>query len=174
MTRKPLDIRLVHAGDLPTKEAHALLWSEGELGLRYQELAIVGDQVVGAWQYHVEWQRGKAKIDSSHTGVATRFRRRGIAQALWMHGVARWKPVSIEATIGTDEGRDFLARMMARLAYLSPETRLWVKPRNEDANTWESLCDFYAHELLNRLGKERIAREATKKLPKPKLEVVNG
>lgn len=172
MTRKAIDIRFVHAGDLTTKQAHELAWNEGLISHRYQEIAIVGDRVIGSWQYDIEWHRGACVIDSSHTGVSTRFQRRGIAQTLWLHGITRWRPVQIKATIGTDEGRTFLARMLARLAYVSPKTYLSVKPRTEDADTWESLCDYYAREFLRELGQQRIeAQKKQKALPKPKLEV---
>lgn len=161
---KSVDIRLVHAGDLTTNQAHALVWNEGSIASRYQELAIAGDRVIGSWQYEIEWHRGRATIDSSHTGVAHRFRRRGIAQTLWMHGMARWKPARIKATIGTDEGRDFLARMMARIAYVSPETFLWVKTRESDTD-WDAQCEYAGRELLRKLGKERV-ETTTKKLAK--------
>jgi hypothetical protein len=163
MTRKPIDIRYVHAGDLTTNQAHELAWLEGDTGSRYQELAIVDDRVVGAWQYDLEWYRGVARINSSRTGVAQRFKRRGIAQAMWMQGIARWRPSRIEAVIATDEGRDFLARMTARIAYVAPNTHLWVKCRAEDNEVWASLCEHESRELLRRLGRDRNAA-ATKKL----------
>lgn len=163
MTRKPIDIKYVHAGDLTTKQALALIWNEGCDGARYQEIAIVGDQVVGSWQYDLEWYRGKVTIDSLHTGVATRFQRRGIAKALWMHGVARWKPTHIKALIGTDEGRGFLASMRAVFSYVSPATFLYVKLRNEEERgTWNSLCEHETRDFLRKLGEQRIATEAKK------------
>lgn len=176
MTRKPIQVRYVHAGDLTTNQAHTLTWTEGTIDCRYQEIAIVGDQVIGSWQYEIQWWRGRAIIDSSHTGVATRFRRRGIAIALWMHGIARWKPDTIKALIGTNEGRYFLARMKAQLSYVSPDTFLNVRLREGeggDAACWDSLCEMETCDLLRKLGREQIAAKVNvqKKLPKPKLEV---
>jgi len=159
-----IDIRYAHSGDLTTNQAHELEWCEGGIGERYQEIAIVGDRVIGAWSYEPKWERGRLTIDSQHTGVMPRYRRRGVAQALWMHGLARWRPRRIEAMIGTDEGRDFLARMTARLAFAMPDTFLWVKRRDEDRDVWDALCENASRRLLNQLGRDRIA--ATKKLPK--------
>jgi predicted GNAT family acetyltransferase len=163
VTRKPIDVRYAHAGDLTTKQVLALTWAEGCDGNRFQEIAIVGEQVIGSWQYEVEWHRGKVTIDSSHTGVATRFQRRGIAKALWMHGVARWKPTQIKAMIGTDDGRGFLASMRALFAYASPSTWLHVQLRNEDErHVWDSLCEHESRDFLRKLGEQRIAIEAKK------------
>ena len=172
---KPSDIRFAHAGDLSTEEAIDLRWMEGCDGLRFQEIAIVGDQVIGSWQYEVQLKRGQYHIDSNHTGVMPRYRRRGVAQALWRQGIMRWHPRSIESTIGSDEGRSFLAYMTAWLAYAAPDVRLWVKKREEDKSLWVASCGDHAHDLLTKLGQDRRRTEKSpqKQLPTPKLEVVS-
>lgn len=168
------DVRYVHAGDLSTADAHKLVWNEGNVADRYQELAIVGDRVIGSWQYTIEWKRKRAHIDSSHTGVSYRYRGRGVARALWMRGITRWKPARIQSTIGTDEGRNFLARMTAWLAYASPETFLWVKRRPEDREHWEMYCANAAHELLRKLGDADRATKLKKLAEKKPLQLVQG
>lgn len=154
------EVRFVHAGDLSTADAHKLTWNQGDIGSRYQELAIVGDRVIGAWQYSLEWHRNRARIESCRTDVSTRYQRRGVARMLWMRAVVRWNPSRIEAVISTDQGRDFLARMRAYLALCAPETLLWVKTRSEDAESWDSHCEFWARELLIKVGEERRTAEA--------------
>lgn len=161
------DITYAHAGDISTARAHELEWQVGEVESRYQEVAIVNDKVIGSWIYAIEWRRGKAYIDSSKTDVTPRHQRRGVARAMWMRGITRWKPTSISATIATDQGRDFLARMHAWIAYAAPETRLWVKTRPEDAASWDSNCSYYAWQLLQKLGDQR-AREQLVAAKQPK------
>lgn len=151
-------IRFVHAGDISTSDAHKLVWNVGEMGCRYQEVAIAGDRVIGSWTYDLEWLRGRARIHSGRTDVTQRFRRKGIARALWFAAVARWNPTRIESTIATDEGRDFLARMTVELAYHAPDLFLWVKTREEDKEVWEELCGWAARSLLQNLGKRDRAR----------------
>lgn len=151
-------IRYVHAGDLSTEAALALTWNVGVTGERFQEIAIVGDRVVGSWSYCIEVTRGRYRIDSGSTDVQPRYRRKGIARALWFAGIARWSPTRIESTVGSDEGRDFLARMTAEVAYRAPELLLWVKPRTEDMNCWEDRCSYEARELLKRLSRRDSAK----------------
>lgn len=153
-----------HAGDLDTNAAHALVWNVGDIGSRYQEIAVVGDRVVGSWTYDLHYERGRARIDSSRTDVTPRYRRKGVARALWFSAIRRWNPKSINATISTDEGRDFLARMLAEIAYRAPSTQLWVKTRKEDEGSWESHCDWAARELLRRLGEREQVKQPLKLL----------
>lgn len=153
-------IKYAHAGDITTNDAHALAWNVGEIESRYQELAIVNDRVIGSWAYGIEWYRGRPRIFSSRTDVAPRFQRKGIARALWFAGIARWNPSRIEATISTDEGRDFLAHMVAQLAYRTQRTMLWVKQRNEDAAQWEERCGWASQHLLRELGERERERKA--------------
>lgn len=166
-------IRHVHAGDLSTKQAHALVWNVGSIGDRFQEIAIVGDKVVGSWTYSIEWRRGRTYIDSSHTDVMPRYRRKGVARALWLAGIALWNPTSIQSTIGTDEGKLFLARMMAEVAYRAPGLHLSVKTRDDDDN-WDSLCDWEARQLLSRLGERGRATAAKQIEAKQPLRLVKG
>ncbi len=156
MTAVP--IKYIHAGDISTKDAHALTCNVGEVGHRYQEIAIVADRVVGSWTYELEWNRGRARINSSHTDVQLRFRRKGIARALWFAGITRWNPSRIESVIGTNEGRDFLARMNAEVSYRTPDTFLWVKTRTDDEAIWAERCEYEARELLRRVGKHERAK----------------
>lgn len=166
-------LRYVHAGDLDTNDAHDLVWNVGEIGDRYQEIAIDDDRVVGSWTYYPEWNRRRLKLRSGRTDVTPRFQHKGVARALWMRGVARWKPTTIEATISTDQGRDFLARMRAWLSFYAPETFLHVSTRAEDRDTWESHVQWAALQLLKRLGEQALEAQRAKQ-PTPALQLVKG
>jgi GNAT superfamily N-acetyltransferase len=163
-------VTLRHAGDLTTEQAHALVWNVGEIGDRYQEIAIVGDKVIGSWTYMLEWHRGRVRINSGRTDVTPKYRRKGVARRLWFAGIDRWKPTRIEATISTDDGRDFLARMTAEVAYRYAELYLWVKQRTEDRETWEERCNWEAAQLLKRLGD----RDRAKQLEAKPLKLIKG
>lgn len=163
-------IRYAHAGDLDTNAAHALAWNVGEVSERYQEIAIVGDRVVGAWTYSIEWRRGRAKISSGRTDVTTRYRRKGVARALWLRAIARWNPTYIEARISTDDGLRFLARMTAEIAYRSTDTALFVNTREQDT-CWSEFCEYEARELLRKVG-ERA--RAVKSVEVQQLKLVKG
>ncbi len=87
----------------------------------------------------------------------------------WVRSV-RVGPTRIGSVIGTDEGYQFLARMMAEVAYRAPKLLLWVKTRAEDTG-WDSLCEWEARQLLNRLG-ERDRAKAIE--TKAQLKLVKG
>lgn len=165
-------IRYVHAGDLTTAQAHALVWNVGAVSERYQEIAIVGDKVIGSWTYGLEWHRGKAWINSGRTDVTPRYRRKGVARALWFRAIVRWKPWKIESTIGTDEGRGFLARMAAEIEYRTPKTWLRVKTREEDKPTWQELIGHAARALLRELGDQQAI--AAKQVEAKPLKLLKG
>jgi GNAT superfamily N-acetyltransferase len=168
-------IRFVHAGDLTTDQAHALVWNVGEINERHQEIAIVGDKVIGAWTYGVGLGRhGKTVLHSGRTDVTPRQRRKGVAVALWIAGIRRWKPRSIESTIGSDEGRDFLAHMTARLAYFAPGLRLYVKTRAEDNEIWESHCNWSAQQFLRSIGEREIERAKAKQIETKPIKLLKG
>lgn len=159
--------RIVHAGDLSTDAIHDLAWHVGTENDRYQEIAIVGDRVIGSWTYGLDYHRGRFRIESHRTDVAKRYQRKGIARALWFNAIERWRPTKIEASIATDEGRAFLARMDAEISYRWPEIFLWVDKRSVDLEVWEGLCWSEARELLRTLG-------TTKAPARPRLELVAG
>lgn len=165
-------IRYVRAGDLTTAQVQALVWNGyGTSCERFQELAIVDDRVIGSWKYVLERRRGTWRIDSSYTEVMPRYRKKGVARSLWFSGIRRWEPSRISSMIGSDEGRTFLARMQAELAYYRPELMLWVKRRPEDQDTWDSHCEWAARKVLRKLGEQ--ARAAKQVEAKP-LKLLKG
>lgn len=166
------DLRIVHAGDLTTAQAFALQWQVGALHNRLQEIAICGGRVVGSWEYEVHAKGRNWWIDSSHTEVAKRFQRRGLAIRLWRHGIARWKPTRIAATVGTHEGLCFLARMRAELAYAQPSISLDVKVAPDNYEAWHRYLRIEAHAKLRELGKAAPASAKQKQLPAPALKAV--
>jgi hypothetical protein len=164
-------VTLRHAGDLTTEQAHALVWNVGEINARHEEIAVVGDRVIGAWTYDVEWHRGRARISSGRTDVTKKFQRKGVARRLWFAGIDRWKPSRIEAIISTDEGFSFLARMHAEIAYRYADTCLWAKRRPEDTPlSWEERTAWEAANLLKRIGD----RDRAKQLEAKPLKLIKG
>jgi hypothetical protein len=166
------DIRYVHAGDISTQQAHELQWNVGEIDQRYQELAIVGESIVGAWSYHVEYHRGRPRIQSARTDVTRRYQRKGVASKLWLIAIARWSPTQINATISTDEGRDFLASMTARISFQAPDCNLFVHTRSEDEEGWNWRCFYEAQHLLRKVGRMANAAAKQAKTP-PQLKAVS-
>ncbi len=163
-------IRIVHAGDLSTREAFALTWLVGETGHRLQEIAICDGRVVGSWIYAVESKGRDWWIESSYTEVARRFRRRGLAVRLWHHGIARWRPLTrIESIIGSREGMGFLARMSAELAYSNPGLFLEVKVEPSDHDSWQAMREWAAHDKLRELGK--VAPKTKRLVAMPTLQL---
>lgn len=165
MTTPTGEIRIVHAGDLSTRDAFKLTWLVGDRSLRLQEIAICDGRVVGSWQYGVEAKGRNWWIDSAYTEVAKRFQRRGLAVRLWHHGIARWRPSRIKASIGTPAGMMFLARMIAELEYSNPSLFLEVKVPPDDHESWTYQKEHAAREKLRELGK---AAAASAPKPKPK------
>lgn len=167
-------IRYAHAGDLASSQAHELVWNVGEINERHQEIALVDNRVIGAWTYGIGWRRGRVIIHSARTDVTPRYRRRGVAVALWLAGIRRWKPMAIESTIGSDEGLEFLSHMVARLAYFAPGLRLWVKPRAEDNEIWESRCSWAAQDFLRTLGERQLEQGKSKQLEARPIKLLKG
>jgi hypothetical protein len=165
-------IRYEHAGDLKTDEVLDLIWAVGSDNERFQEIAIVGDKVIGSWSYTLCTKGSRNWIDSSHTDVAPRFRKRGIAATLWRRGVQRWNPTRIAATIGSDEGRCLLARMHAEFSYSHPSLHMDIKP-GTDADSWDRWHEamrYAATSMLRRLHD----RDVHAKKPAPQLTAVAG
>lgn len=144
-----------HAGDLATSEAHALEWTVGDRNSRHQEIAICNGRVIGAWDYSLESRRRRWAITSAYTEVHARFRRRGIARELWLRGVALWDPCCIEASIASNEGREFLATMEAVLAHRRPKLWLTVTLRSEDKESWQEARAWAAIYYLRELGETK-------------------
>lgn len=166
-------VRFVHAGDMQTDDVLDLVWTVGCDNDRFQEVAIAGDKVIGSWSYTLGSRGKRYTIDSCRTDVAPRFRRRGIAIALWLAGVARWNPVRIDATIASSEGRWLLARVHAELRYRAPQTSLIVNHENGDANArelWNEAKAWACESMLERLAEAR----ATKKAPAQLTAIAGG
>lgn len=159
------DLRIVHAGDLDTNEATGLHWRVSDPNGRFQEIAIVGDKVVGAWVYEHPEARGRGTwMRSIRTDVARGFQGRGLATRLWFHGIERWRPTRLIATYVSGQGRVFLARMFAELAYRKPEIFLDVTINKEDHDLVNYERMYSAQRLLNDIGRAVAAKKATPQL----------
>lgn len=159
-------IRIAHAGDLSTAAATNLRWIVGEVGDRFQEIAIAdGERVVGAWIYDHPERHGRGTwVRSIRTDVAKGFQGRGLATRLWFHGIERWKPSRIIASWVSDQGRGFLARMFAELALRAPAIYLDVVHGDKDLDLWNYERAQSAERLLRAIGEGKRAERATPQL----------
>lgn len=82
----------------------------------YSVVAIRGRRVVGYWMFTAHRISGRVHINSSYTYVMPALRRTGLAQRLWDVGIAAWKPETINVTVGSYAGYQFLRRAVARYA----------------------------------------------------------
>lgn len=152
-------IRYVNAHEID--DVFALDWGAANAGDRFQELAIVGSKVIGVWSYTPKNRRGRVVIDSAYTDVRAKFRRGGVARQLWINGITRWDADIVEAEVATWKGLEFLARMMALLAFVRPELVLDVDTGNDFAGSWERLRREAALAELRRRGAGNIPPRAT-------------
>jgi hypothetical protein len=126
---------------------------------RFQVVATMDARLVGYWSFDV-MRRGRI-LDSTFTWVATPWRKSGVATAMWLAGIERWRPKQIRASIGSWQGSLFLAGMVVRLLRDGAATEIAV----DTGDSWRESYDRNLRESALRAVRQlRMVRPSDSSL----------